>query len=93
MNEHNAITSRLNSLAGIDKPKNRNEFKNNTMYEQKRIKQENAIKAYLTKEYGENHFTDEDTERMEICENGDVHVGAAIIKTGIAIIKTGIAIE
>lgn len=31
MNPHNAITTRLNSLAGIKKPKGRNEFKNKTM--------------------------------------------------------------
>lgn len=44
-------------------------------------KHEQQVKEYLNKYYPD--LIESDIERMEICENGDVYIGWAVINTGI----------
>ena len=52
------------------------------MNKQQQIK---AIKAYLIKEYGDNHFSKSDFKRMEFGDDGIVYIGFSQIVTNIKI--------
>lgn len=47
--------------------------------------QAEAIEAYLIATYGDDHFSADDRERMEFCEDGSVCIGWAVIDTGITL--------